>query len=106
MAIDRQLLTFMPHTVTIAPFSAKNNYGEDTHSATTRTASAYVEPDRQLQEGTQTDQETRSKTAYISDLSITLRDKITLPDNSTPNIVSVTVHNEVAGLEHTVVVFA
>jgi len=105
MTIDRQLLTFMPHTVTIAPYTAKNNYGEDTYTAT-RNASAYVEPDKQLQEGTQIDQETRSKTAYISDTTITLRDKITLPDGSTPKITSVTIHTEVAGLEHTVVTFA
>jgi len=105
MTIDRQLLTFMPHTVTIAPYTAKNNYGEDTYTAT-RTASAYVEPDKQMQDGTQIDQETRSKTAYISDTSITLRDKITLPDGSTPNITSVTIHTEVAGLEHAMVTFA
>lgn len=105
MPLDRQLLTFMPHTVTIAPYTAKNNYGEDTYTAT-RTAAAYVEPDKQLQDGTQTDQETRSKTAYINDTTITLRDRITLPDGSTPNIVSVATHTEVAGLEHSVVVFA
>lgn len=105
MTIDRQLLTFMPHTVTIAPYSSKNNYGEDTYTST-RTASAYVEPDKQLQDGTQVDQETRSKTAYIADTTITLRDKITLPDGSAPNIASIAIHTEVAGLEHTVVTFA
>jgi len=105
MALDRQLLTFMPHTVTIAPYTAKDNYGEDTYTAT-RTAAAYVEPDRQLLDGTQIDQETRSKTAYINDTSITLRDKITLPDGSTPNITSVTIHTAVVGLEHSEVRFA
>lgn len=105
MTIDRQLLTFMPHTVTIAPYTSKNNYGEDTYNST-RTASAYVEPDKQLVDGTQIDQESRSKTAYIADTSLTLRDRITLPDGSTPNIRSIAIHTEVAGLEHSVVVFA
>lgn len=105
MTIDRQLLTFMPHTVTIAPYASKNNYGEDVLAAS-RTASAYVEPAKQLQDGTQIDQETRSKTAWIADTSITLRDRITLPDGSTPNILSVAIHTEVAGLEHTEVTFA
>lgn len=105
MTIDIQLLLFMPHTVTIASFASKNNYGEDVLS-TTRTAKAYVEPAKQLQNGTQIDQETRSKTAYISDIAITLRDRITLPDGSTPNIVSISVHTEVEGLEHTEVGFA
>ena len=29
MAIDRQIFTFMPHTVTITSYVSKNNYGED-----------------------------------------------------------------------------
>ena len=104
MAIDKQLTAFMPHTVTIAPYTAKNNYGEDTYT-TTRTASAYVEPAQQLVRGDQIDTENRSKVAYISDTSITLRDRITLPDSSTPEISSISVHTEVAGLEHTMVTF-
>jgi len=104
VAIDKQLTNFMPHTVTIAPYTAKNNYGEDTFTAT-RTASAYVEPPKQISKGLQVDTETYSKVAYIADTSITLRDKITLPDNSTPEIESISIHNEVVGLEHTMVTF-
>jgi hypothetical protein len=104
MALDKQLSSFMPHTVTIAPYSAKNNYGEETYGAT-RTASAYVEPDTQVVSSSTIDEETRSKTAYIADTSITLRDRITLPDGSTPEIASVATHTYVVGLEHTMVVF-
>ena len=104
MALDKQLSGFMPHTVTIAPFASKNNYGEDTYT-TTRTASAYVEPSQNINDGNQTDEESRSKQAFIADTSITLRDKITLPDGSTPEISSIAIHTEVVGLEHTVVSF-
>ena len=104
MAIDKQLSGFMPHTVTIAPYTAKNNYGEDTYT-TTRTASAYVEPSQNVSLGTQINEELRSKQAYIADTSITIRDKITLPDGSTPEISSIAVHDEVLGLEHTIVTF-
>ncbi len=104
MAIDKQLTNFMPHTVTIAPYTAKNNYGEDTYTST-RTASAYVEPQKQLAQGEQINSETFSRVAYIADTSITLRDKITLPDSSTPEISSISVHTEVVGLEHTMVTF-
>lgn len=105
MAIDKQLTSFMPHTVTIAPFTTKNAYGEDSYSATTRTASAYVEPNQQLAFGDQVNEKTTSKIAYISDLNITINDKITLPDSSTPEIASIVIHDEVAGLEHTMVTF-
>jgi hypothetical protein len=105
VAIDKQLSSFMPHTVTIAPFSTKNAYGEDSFSATTRSASAYVEPNTQFSYGDQTVEKTTSKIAYISDTSITINDKITLPDSSTPEIVSIVIHDEVVGLEHTMVTF-
>lgn len=104
MAIDRQVFTFMPHTVTITPYVSKNNYGEDV-GGTPRTASAYVEPTKALNQGTTVNEETRPKQAYISDTSITLRDKITLPDGSTPEISTIETHTEVVGLEHTVVTF-
>lgn len=105
MAIDNQLTSFMPHTVTIAPFTTKNAYGEDSFSGTTRTVSAYVEPNQQLAYGDQVNEKTTSKIAYISDLNITINDKITLPDSSTPDIVSIVIHDEVVGLEHTMVTF-
>ena len=104
MAIDKQLSAFMPHTVTIAPYTAKNNYGEDTYTST-RTAPAYVEPSQNVVMGNQSSEEIGSKQVYISDTTITLRDKITLPDGSTPKISSIAVHTEVLGLEHTVVTF-
>jgi len=104
MAIDKQLSGFMPHTVTIASFASKNNYGEDTYT-TTRTASAYVEPNQNISMGNQINEESRPKQAFIADTSITLRDKITLPDGSTPEISNISVHTEVIGLEHTVVSF-
>lgn len=94
----------MPHTVTIAPYASTNNYGEDVTGAT-RTAKAYVEPMKIIQFGDQVNEEVRTTTAYINDLNITVRDTITLPDGSTPTIVSIAKHDEVAGLEHTEVVF-
>ncbi len=105
MAIDKQLTNFMPHTVTIAPFASKNAYGEDSFSGTTRNASAYVEPNQQLSYGDQANEKTTSKIAYISDMNITINDKITLPDSSTPEIASIVIHDEVVGLEHTMVTF-
>lgn len=106
MSLDIQLSAFMPHTVTIQSYSAKNNYGEDTHSATTRTAKAYVDPNK-VRDNTVTTQEQHQPTQiYVADTNITLRDKITLPDGTTPKITTVEVHVEVIGLEHTVVTFA
>ena len=104
MAIDRQISTFMPHTVTITSYVSKNNYGEDV-TGSSRTRSAYVEPTQVLNQGTTYNEETRPKQAFISDTSITLRDKITLPDGTTPEISTIEIHTEVVGLEHTVVTF-
>lgn len=105
MAIDPQLSSFMPHTVTIAAFTSKNNYGEDSVGST-RTAKAYVEPSIVLDQSVQTNEQHPATTAYIADTNIGIRDRITLPDGSNPEIVSIAVHTEVVGLEHTVVTFA
>ena len=105
MAIDPQLTSFMPHTVTIAPYASYNNYGEETFSGSTRTASAYVEPGDQMDRGDQINEKTRSTVAHVADTSITLKDKITLPDGTTPEIGTVETYSFVEGLEHTKVVF-
>jgi hypothetical protein len=104
MAIDKQLLSFFPHTVTIAPFVAKNNYGEDSYG-TPRTVAAYVEPNRTLSQTVTVNEETFSRVAYINDLTLTVRDKITLSDSTVPEIASIETHTSVVGLEHSVVRF-
>lgn len=105
MAIDRQIYEFFPHTVTIYPFSSKNNYGEDVQSASGRTAQAYVEPTKTISETNTTREQSQPKQIYVSDTSITLQDKIMLADGTTPEIATIEVHTVVAGLEHTVVTF-
>ena len=104
MAIDPQLLAFMPHTVQIAVFTSKNNYGED-QVGSVRVARAYVEPNQTLRSGDQVNEEVRPLRAYIADTAITLRDRITLPDGSQPEISSIEIHTVIPGLEHTVVSF-
>lgn len=105
MAIEPQILSFMPHTVTIQAYASRNSYGEDTHSATTRTAKAYVEPTKVLGNDNTTREQTQPKRIYVADTNITLQDKITLPDGTVPEISTVERHVEVLGLEHTVVTF-
>jgi len=94
----------MPDTVTIAPFSSFNNYGERT-TGSTRTAAAYVQPDVTLTDTGQIEEKTHPVRAFINDTSIALKDKITLPDSSVPEIATIAVHTSVAGLDHTVVTF-
>lgn len=104
MALDPQLVTFMPDTVTIAPFSSFNNYGERT-TGSTRTAAAYVQPDVTLTDTGKIEEKTHPVRAFINDTSIAVKDKITLPDSSVPEIASIAVHTSVEGLDHTVVTF-
>ena len=106
MAIDQQLVDFFPHTVTITPKSSVNNYGEDVHGGTPRTVAAYVEPRFQLNGTNQVDELTQPVRAYINDTTLDYEDLITLADGTTPDVVSVERHDEVAGLEHSVVTFA
>jgi hypothetical protein len=104
MALDPQLVAFMPDTVTIAPFASFNNYGERT-TGSTRTAAAYVQPDVTLTDTGQIEEKTHPVRAFINDVTITVKDKITLPDSSVPEIATIAVHTSVSGLDHTVVTF-
>jgi hypothetical protein len=106
MAIDQQLVDFFPHTVTITPKSSMNNYGEDVHGGTPRVVAAYVEPRFQLNGGLQVDELTQPVRAYINDTTLDYEDLITFEDGTSPDIVSVERHDEVPGLEHSVVTFA
>jgi hypothetical protein len=104
MALDQQLVNFFPHTVTISSFSSKNNYGEDAYGST-RTVKAYVEPNQTLSLSAETNEQTFTRVAYINDLTVTVRDKITLSDGTIPKIINIETHTEVLGLEHSVVRF-
>lgn len=106
MALDWQLYTFMPHVVTIAPYSSINQYGEDQMSANTRTAKAYVAPSKVLDRSATINEQHPSTTAWIADTNIGIHDQITLPDGRVPKILSIETHVEVKGIEHTVVNFA
>lgn len=105
MAIDNQLWDFMPHVVTIQSGTGKNEYGEEEISTSSRKARAYVEPLKVLSNQMTRNEENQPKRVYISDTNITLRDKITLPDGSSPKIHTIERHVEVLGLEHTIVTF-
>jgi len=105
MALDVQLSDFMPDVVTIAPYGSVNDYGEVT-TGTTRTARAYVEPDTGFNQGDQIDEQHHPMRAYIADTAIGIKDRITLPNGSTPDISNVAVHTPVDGLEHTIVTFS
>lgn len=104
MAIDRQLLDFMPDTVTIHPYSSFNNYGERNYSST-RTASAYVDRGVTLNDSGMVEEQVHPVKAYIADTSIAVKDKIEFSDGSTPEVATVAIHTEVSGLDHTVVTF-
>lgn len=104
MSLDRQLLLFMPHIVTITASSGKDNYGEDVAGAT-RTSAAYVEPNTVLDTNVQTNNEHKPTTVYLADLTVTPRERVTLPDGSIQRIATVRIYTEVAGLEHAEVTF-
>ncbi len=106
ISIDWQFVGDYPHTVTITPKSSMNAYGEDVHGGTARTEKAFVEPRQVLSSTAQVDELTQPTRAYINDITVTYEDLITLPDGSTPDIVSVERFDFVDGLDHTIVTFA
>lgn len=101
--IDAQWRGLMPHTITHAAFSAYNNYGEASYgSGTSYTARVqdrvrlFTQPDGR--------NVVSVATVYIGeDLTVSPKDKITLPDGSIAPIVAVSNAADEDGHHHTTV---
>lgn len=106
MAADPAFDCLAVHTVTITPMATRNSYGELVTSGTARTAKAYVDPGVTYSDTGQVLETHRPVTATILDTSILVTDLITLPDGTTPEIVSVAVYDFVDGMEHSIVRFS
>lgn len=79
MAAITAFLDFMPHTVTVAPFSAIDGYGQATYGAAVSYKARIQGPVKFLHQATQQER-VSSQTVYVgSTAAISSKDKLTLP---------------------------
>lgn len=102
MTIEAVFLDLMPSTVTIYPQSARSAYGQQTWSATGTSVRCRIQQTGIVshdQNGRQVIED--GKIIFYGTPTISLNSKIVLPDGSTPVLLTINVHNDEDGTNHT-----
>lgn len=106
MTIEASFLDLMPSSVTIYPQTARNEYGVQTWSGSGTSVRCRI----MLTGSVSHDQNGRQviedgRIIFYGTPTVDLNSKIVLPDGSTPVILTVNVHNDELGANHTTVSF-
>lgn len=105
--IDSRFLEMMTDTVVFNAGSAIDKYGKRTYGGTQTSASARVVYETRLMKDAEGQDIVSAGRVYLYGpyASLTLADKITLPNGTTPVIVGLETKKDVGGNHHTVVHF-
>ena len=106
--MDDTLLSMMPHTIQVAPYSGHNSYGESTWGAAVN-YKARVQGKMQMVRDVTGVERVSSVTCYVATTAaIGPKDKLTLPSNFTPAsppILAIARESDESG-DHHVVIYA
>jgi hypothetical protein len=103
MTIESVFLTMMPSTVTVYIKSSRDAYSKPSFSASGTGVRARVQEDRPVTSG-EVREVTESGTIYFyGNPTVSVDDKIVLPDGTNVKVTMVTVMNDEVGPHHTVV---
>lgn len=106
MALDINDFThMMPHTVTHAPVSSRDAYGKITYGTSTPYTARVVYRNKQVRSATGELVMAAGMVWFAGVVSISGDDKITLPDGTTPQIISVEKYADDGGDRFTKVYF-
>jgi hypothetical protein len=106
MSLEASLQQLMVETVTVAPVTAKDAYGKRTWGTATTFSSCRVQTGNyKVLDSNGQEKVSEGRVYFPNKPTITLNDKITLPDGSTPPILSVDFFGDERGDHHTIVHF-
>ena len=103
MALATEFLDMMPHTVTIAPVTGKDEFNELTHGAAVSYSARIEQGARRVQDITGKEKGSNTRIFIATATEITFEDLITLPSGFNPNtppILNVLRHSDETGLHH------
>ncbi len=106
MTIEAAFASMMPSSVVITAPSATDAYGKRTWSASSTTVKCRIQRSRRLivsQDGKEVPEEGR--VYCYGTATVTVNDRLTLPDGTTPPILSVETRNDETGAYVTVISF-
>ena len=106
MAFEDDFRHCMPHSITHSTYSTLDGYGKQSFSATATTYSALIQYDQKLVRSFDGTEKLSTHNAIMNSTgSIDPNDLLTLPDGSTPPILSVLLSNDSGGQHHAEVFF-
>jgi hypothetical protein len=95
----------MPTTITIETFASRDGYGERSFGAPTPVLCRLQEKTERVTIPSGEEVLARGR-AYLAEITgVTVEDKITLPDGTTPEILAVPKVNDESGPHHEVIIF-
>lgn len=104
MSIETLLTDLMVETITVAPVSAKDSYGKRTWGSATSITHCRVQTgNHKIVDKAGQEQASAGRVYVPGSPTITLNDKITLPDGATPPILMIDQFSDERGSHHTVV---
>lgn len=89
MAIDPALQALCPNTVTISPFSSMNSYGLPSYGTAVSHTCLLVKMPRMVRTVTGQERVSTAQIYLTSAPGTSVKDKVTLPDGTTPVILQV-----------------
>lgn len=105
MSFETAFLEFMPHTITVYPFSSINQFGEETYgTGTVYQAMVEERPNKVL--NSFGEEVVSSHVVYVnSTVRIPLTSRVTLPDGSEPSLIRSDVFSDTDGIHHVALFF-
>lgn len=106
MSFENEFTDLMPDTITVNSYTGADKYGNPTYSTSSNTYSARVVDKQKLVRADNGEEQVAKTTVYVASTgSIDPNDKITLPDNSTPPVLSVDAFPDEDGTHHIAIYF-
>jgi len=106
MTINASFLELMPSTATVFTKSSRDAYGKVTFGATGTTFRCRVSDDRNVTSGADQRDVIETGTIYCyGNPTVTVDDKIVLPDNTVIKVTQVSVVDDESGPHHTIIRF-
>lgn len=101
MAFDRSFLNLMPHTVTVATLSATDVYGDASYSTSTTSYRARWVHGPEVVTNYLGEEVVSMDTVWVASTSlIPVTAEVTLPDGSSPHLISVQQYPDEDGIHH------
>lgn len=106
MSFETAFLEFMPHTITVYPFSSVNQYGEETFGSTGTQYRCMVEERPNLILSSYGEEVVASHNVYVHATErIPLTSRVVLPDGSEPTLLRSDTYTDETGDIHHVALF-